>query len=87
MLVKAVEQALQLYYATKNPECTIKDRVVIYGALFYLISPIDIIPDVLPGGLIDDFGVIVWALHSVSRLINESVKSMANNKLNSWLNR
>src|SRR5579863_1845316 len=35
------------------------DKVVAYGALFYLLTPIDFIPDQIPFfGLLDDFGVL-----------------------------
>lgn len=39
------------------------DKWVAYGALFYLITPLDLIPDHIPViGLIDDFGVLGFAL-------------------------
>lgn len=39
------------------------DKTVAYGALFYLLSPIDLIPDHIPFfGLLDDFGVLGLAL-------------------------
>jgi len=39
------------------------DKLVAYGALFYLITPIDLIPDHIPViGLIDDFGVLGFAV-------------------------
>ena len=35
------------------------DKVVAYGALFYLLTPFDLIPDYIPAvGLIDDFGIL-----------------------------
>lgn len=35
------------------------DKLVAYGALFYLLTPIDFIPDNIPFfGLLDDFGVL-----------------------------
>ena len=39
------------------------DKLVAYGALFYLITPFDLIPDYMPVvGLIDDYGVIAIAV-------------------------
>lgn len=39
------------------------DKVVAYGALFYLLTPIDFIPDQIPFfGLLDDFGVLGIAI-------------------------
>ena len=41
------------------------DKFVAYGALFYLITPFDLIPDSIPVfGFLDDFGVLgIAALH------------------------
>ena len=39
------------------------DKLVAYGALFYLLTPIDFIPDHVPFvGLLDDFGVLGMAV-------------------------
>jgi uncharacterized membrane protein YkvA (DUF1232 family) len=38
------------------------------AALLYVVSPIDVIPDIIPGiGLIDDAAVLAWLLHSITR--------------------
>lgn len=84
LCISVVEKGLQLYYALGHPECTMRERIIIIGSLIYFISPIDIIPDLLPGGLIDDFGVLLWALHGVSRLIDDTVQTKAKTKLSQW---
>jgi uncharacterized membrane protein YkvA (DUF1232 family) len=39
------------------------EKLVAYGALFYLITPLDLIPDHIPViGLIDDFGILGFAV-------------------------
>ena len=43
---------------------------VIVAALLYIISPVDVIPDFLVGGFIDDLGIIAWALSKVSTELN-----------------
>ncbi|TCO46775.1 uncharacterized membrane protein YkvA (DUF1232 family) [Kribbella antiqua] len=45
-----------------------KSRMALWAlALVYLVSPIDILPDLLPViGVTDDAGVVVWLLTSVS---------------------
>jgi uncharacterized membrane protein YkvA (DUF1232 family) len=46
-----------------SPELTLMDKLVAYGALFYLITPFDLIPDNIPVfGLLDDYAVIGLAL-------------------------
>lgn len=43
-----IYKAFQLYYVLENPNCPTKIKASIVGALGYLISPIDFIPDLLP---------------------------------------
>lgn len=38
---------------------------VILAGLIYAVSPIDLIPDFLPGGFVDDAVVIGWVLKTV----------------------
>jgi hypothetical protein CLOST_1278 len=51
--VKVVYQALLLYYVAQSPTCPPKIKAGIIGALGYLISPFDLIPDIMPGIGID----------------------------------
>lgn len=37
-------------------------KLVIAGALAYLVLPVDLIPDFLPGGYLDDMSAIMAAL-------------------------
>jgi uncharacterized membrane protein YkvA (DUF1232 family) len=38
---------------------------IILFALLYALSPLDVIPDILPMGLSDDAAILLWAFHSV----------------------
>lgn len=40
--------------------------LLIVAVLIYVISPFDLLPDMLPIGLLDDSSLIVWALKEVS---------------------
>lgn len=80
-----MEKALQLYYALDSERCTLKQKSIIYGALAYLVSPIDAIPDLTPIlGYTDDMGIIAAALVAVSSCIDEEVKTKAQNKVKEW---
>lgn len=80
-----IEKALYLYFALKNPKTPAWAKRVIYGALAYLVLPVDAIPDLLPGvGFTDDLSVITAALATVSLYINADVKAQAQEKVKKW---
>ena len=82
---EVVEKALILYYATQNPNVPAWAKTVIVGALAYLISPVDSIPDVLVGiGFTDDLGVLLAAIATVSMYINDQTKEQAKQKMKDW---
>ena len=45
---KLVYAALILYYTLESPKVSLKDKAYIIGALGYLISPLDVVPDAIP---------------------------------------
>ena len=49
--------------AIGSKKLTAVDKLVAYGALFYLILPFDLIPDTIPVfGYVDDFGILGFAV-------------------------
>ena len=80
-----VQKALLLHYAVRNPATPAWARRVIYGALAYLVLPLDAIPDFLPGvGYTDDLSVIAAALAAVAYYITPEVKQQAEQATNRW---
>lgn len=39
--------------------------ITVVAGLVYVVSPIDLIPDVLPGGFVDDAAVVAWVIRTV----------------------
>lgn len=39
--------------------------VLVVGGLIYVVSPLDLIPDFLPVGYVDDAAVVIWVVKSV----------------------
>jgi len=67
---------------------SIKDKAIIIGALGYLITPLDFIPDAIPlAGLGDDLGVLIYVLQKVWSNIDEETKQKAKNKLSQWFDK
>ena len=56
----------------------------IYGALGYLILPIDLLPDFLPGGYTDDVAGLAIAIFKIARNITPEVRAKAQAKVNEW---
>lgn len=76
-----VYAGLLLFAVLKSSEAKATDRAIIIGALGYFILPIDIIPDILPGGYLDDFGILMKALTMVKELVTEDMKDNARKKI------
>lgn len=80
-----VEEALVLFYAAEHPNTPKAHKMLIYGALAYLILPADAIPDILPAvGFSDDLGALAVAAASVVSNINLEVKEAAKEKIKEW---
>ena len=82
---KLVYAALLLYYTLESDKISLKDKAIIIGALCYLISPLDVIPDAIPiAGLGDDLAVLIYVLNKVWGNVNEDVKAKSREKLLQW---
>lgn len=82
---KLVYAALILFYTLQSPRVSAADKAMIVGALGYLISPLDVLPDAIPiVGLTDDLGVLVYVLKRVWTDIDPDVKAKAKEKLSQW---
>ena len=77
-----IYKALQLYYVAQSPKCPMKVKAGIYGALGYLISPFDFIPDFTPiVGYTDDAAAIGIALLLAQIYINDDIRSQVKGKI------
>ena len=82
---KLVYAALILYYTLHSDKISVKDKAIIVGALGYLISPLDVIPDAIPiAGLGDDLAVLVYVLNKVWGNVSDEIKEKAKAKLGKW---
>jgi len=82
---KLVYAALILFYTLQSDKISVKDKAIILGALGYLISPLDVVPDAIPiVGLGDDLAVLVYVLKLVWTDIDPEVQERARKKLSQW---
>ena len=83
---KLVYAALILYYTLQSDRVSKTDKAIIIGALGYMISPLDVIPDAIPiAGLTDDFAVLMYVLKKVWTDIDPTIIEQAKEKLSRWL--
>ena len=82
---KLVYAALILYYTLQSDHVSKTDKAIIIGALGYMISPLDVIPDAIPiAGLTDDFAVLIYVLKKVWTDVDPSIIEQAKEKLYKW---
>lgn len=82
---KVAYPALLLVYAYKRKETPRWAKNVALGALAYLVSPIDALPDLTPLiGYSDDLTMISAALGAIAMHIDTGVKTQAKEKLDKW---
>lgn len=75
---KTLMTALVLFYCLQDSDTPAWAKGVIVGALGYLILPMDMVPDILPGvGYGDDWGALVAAIGTVAAYIKDEHKSKA----------
>jgi len=79
-----VFSALVLYYTLQQPDLPAWAKTKIYGALGYLLFPVDAIPDWWPAGYVDDASVVAMALGAVTVHITPDVKQTARDTLRNW---
>ena len=83
--IKVIYLGVLLYYVLQKPSVPLWAKTTIIGALGYFISPLDIIPDMIPfGGYADDLVSLVAALGAVGVFIDTEVKQKAKVKLTEW---
>ena len=82
---KLVYAALILYYTLQSDKVSKKDKAIIIGALGYMISPLDAIPDAIPiAGLTDDLAVLLYVLKKVWTGIDPEIIAKARERLSKW---
>ena len=82
---KLVYAALILYYTLQSDKVSKADKAIILGALGYMISPLDVIPDAIPiAGLTDDLAVILYVLKKVWSDVDPEITAKAKEKLAKW---
>jgi uncharacterized membrane protein YkvA (DUF1232 family) len=82
---KLVYAALILYYTLQSDKVSAANKALIIGALGYMISPLDVIPDAIPiAGLTDDLAVLLFVLKKVWTDVDPDIQQKAKERLSKW---
>lgn len=66
-----------LYKLITGSTMPLKEKMIAFGAITYLITPFDVIGDMLPGGYTDDIVIIEETIRLLSKYITPELKSEA----------
>lgn len=80
--VEVIKLVLTLYYCMRDDDTPQWARGIIIGALIYFVSPVDAVPDFLPGGYVDDLAVLGAAAATVVAHIKPEHRAAAQ----AWIN-
>ena len=61
----ALFRLLKAYIQKDYRDIPLGSMVLVIGAIIYFVSPIDLIPDILPGGYIDDAALIAFVIKQI----------------------
>lgn len=82
----ATRPLLQFYYVMSDKKCPTLDKALIYAALVYVISPVDILPRVVYRilGIVDDSLAMAYVYKKVKSKITPQINSRVDDTLNEW---
>lgn len=81
--IELTRKALQLYFVLLKPEVPADEKLLIMGALAYFVITLDIVPDFLLGGFLDDGIGLGYVISKVAQYIDDDVNSKVDEKLKS----
>ncbi len=82
--ITTVYYALLLYQSILSNKISGIDKALAIAALGYFISPMDIIPDFLPGGLFDDSMILFYGIDKLGKAIDTEEETKAKKQLDEW---
>ena len=82
IIAKVWDKVLFLWEQAKSPDVPLRLKMVIVGALLYLVLPLDVINDAIPGlGFVDDLSVILAVVREVSKYALPKIEKKLEHKV------
>lgn len=82
----ATRPLLQFYYVMDDEKTTTLDRVLIYAAIIYTVSPVSLIPSAVYKllGIFDEGVAILYVYNKVKDRITPEINAKVDGTLNEW---
>ncbi len=85
-LLKSKKELLVLFVSLFNKDTPKAIKTFTIAAFLYLISPIDFIPDMIPGiGLLDDAILVPGILYTMIQILPPSVRAVSEKRADYWM--
>lgn len=83
---KASRPLLQFYYVMQDAETTTMEKAMIYGAIIYVISPVNLLPRAVYGllGMTDEAAAMVFVYKKIKNKITPAINSKVDDTLREW---
>jgi len=65
--VSALIRLVAAYARGHYRDVSAQTMITVVAGLIYFVSPVDLVPDFLPGGFLDDAAVLTWVIRSVKQ--------------------
>lgn len=82
----AARPLLQFYYVMKDEKTSTLDRVLIYAAIIYTISPVSLIPSAVFKfiGVLDEGAAVLYAYKKIKSRITPEINAQVDETLDQW---
>ncbi|MDM8269704.1 YkvA family protein [Barnesiella viscericola] len=82
----AARPLLQFYYVMKDEKTSTLDRVLIYAAIIYTISPVSLIPSAVFKfiGILDEGAAVLYVYKKIKGKITPEINAQVDETLDQW---
>ena len=82
----AAKPLLQFYYVMTDEKTSTLDRVLVYAAILYTISPVSLVPSAVFKvlGILDEGAAMLYVYKKVKECITPDIDRKVDNTLNEW---
>ncbi len=83
----AARPILQFYYVMRNEGTSTMDRILIYAAIIYTISPVSLLPAAVYRflGVLDEGAAMLYVYKKIKDKITDEINEKVDATLNKWL--